>query len=265
MDDPLAGLDPLREMSMFPIRLFHLTLILAAWMLSAPSAWAEQADFSALDRMLHAHVSPATVKGIKLNVVDYTAWAKDSDYPVAVDAIARFDTAKLANRNERLAFWINTYNLLAIKVVLDNRVSESIKDAGSFFSSVWVKPAGKVNGKTVTLDQIEHQILRPMGEPRVHMAIVCASLSCPDLRPEVYTADRLSEQLDEQARLFLANPTKGMAVRGTDLTVSKIFDWFDEDFAAQGGVIGFIRSHAQVPAGARIDDHFDYDWSLNRG
>ncbi len=253
-----------RPLRRYPLALGLLLFSLVTGLLSAPSVRAEQADFSALDRLLHRHVASATVKGIRLNVVDYGAWSKDADYPAAVDALARFDTARLASRNERLAFWINAYNLLAIKVVLDNRVSESIKDAGSFFSSLWVKDAGRVNGHTVTLDQIKHRILRPMGEPRVHMAIVCASLSCPDLRPEVYTAGRLPEQLDEQTRLFLANPTKGMAVQGRNLTVSKIFDWFDGDFDAQGGVIGFIRNHAEIPEGARIDGYFDYDWSLNR-
>jgi hypothetical protein len=226
------------------------------------TAVAEQADFSAYQRLLERHVATDTVNGIQLNVVNYAAWAADPDHPLAVKALEGFQTAKLGTREEQLAFWINAYNLLAVKTVIDTGVDDSIKDAGSFFSPVWKRVAGRINGREVTLDRLEHQILRPMGEPRVHLAIVCASLSCPDLRMEAYTAEKLDRQLDEQTRSFLANPTKGLTADNGRLVISKIFDWFDEDF--NGGVLGFIQHHSAVPEDSRIDDYFDYDWSLNK-
>ena len=84
------------------------------------------------------------------------------------------------------------------------------KDAGSFFSSVWKSPAGKVGGKERTLNDIEHEILRKMNEPRIHVAIVCASISCPDIRLESYTGDKLGDQLDDQMKMFLSSREKGM-------------------------------------------------------
>ncbi len=243
------------------IKAFFLTWAIA--LLAASAAQAEPADFSALDRLLHHHVAAATVNGIRLNVVDYDGWKNDPDHQAAVDLLAAYDPEWLQTRTERLAFWINAYNLLAVKTVIDTRVEGSIRDAGSLFNPVWDRTAGMVGGKTVTLNQIEHEILRPMGEPRIHLAIVCASLSCPDLRTEAYSPERLSEQLDNQVRLFLANDTKGLAVRDDQLTVSKIFEWFKKDFEKTGGVLDFIREHTTVPTGARVSDHFDYDWTLN--
>jgi hypothetical protein len=219
-------------------------------------------DLAPLDGLLHRHVHPGATRGIPLNRVDYAAWAADPDYPKALDAFARFDPAGLSSRSERLAFWIDAYNLLAIRTVIDTGVTGSIKDAGSFFSPVWKRPAGAVGGETYSLDRIEHQILRPLGEPRIHLAIVCASLSCPDLRPEAYTPDRLGAQLDDQARRFLANPAKGMAGTG-DVRVSKIFDWFEADFGGPDGVLRFLRHHAPERDVRKVKGYLPYDWSLN--
>ena len=118
----------------------------------------------------------------------------------------------LAGERERFAFWANAYNLLAIKAVLDQYPTRSIRDGGSLLQPIWKKKVGTVAGREYALDDIEHGILRrEFKEPRVHFAIVCASLSCPDLRPEPFGAERLDAQLDEQTRAFLANPTKGLA------------------------------------------------------
>ncbi len=244
---------------------FFLLLAVAVLICGAarPAA-AEMPDLSALDWLLKHHVSSGERHGVALHQIDYRAWSADPAYPRALAALNRFDPARLESDAERLAFWINAYNLLAIKVVIDHQVQGSIKDAGSLFRSVWKMDAGRVGGKPVSLDTIEHHILRPMGDPRIHMAIVCASVSCPDLRMEAYAPERLDAQLYEQARLFLTNHTKGM--RGTGrVTVSKIFDWFAADFGGEDGVLRFISNH--LPEGAarpiRIDGYFDYDWALN--
>ena len=153
--------------------------------------------------------------------------------------------------------------MLALKMVIEHYPLGSIKDIGSFFNPVWDRPAGKINGKTVSLGDIEHKILRPMGEPRIHLAIVCASVSCPDLRNEPYTAASLNTQLDEQARSFLNNENKGLRVSKKNIQISKIFNWFEEDFKQTGGVEAFIRRYRPNLADLSIDANIPYDWSLN--
>ena len=179
----------------------------------------------------------------------------------------------LGSDAEREAFWINAYNLLAIKAVLDQYPTVSIKDGGSLFSPIWKKSIGAVGGPPYSLDAIEHGILRKaFREPRVHFAIVCASLSCPDLRPEPFVAARLGAQLDGQTAAFLGNPAKGLApgADGRSARVSSIFKWFAGDFESSGGVPAFIRAKAASDVAVRIRaltdaglSYLDYDWSLN--
>ena len=103
-----------------------------------------------------------------------------------------------------------------------------------------------------------------MGEPRIHLAIVCASVSCPDLRNEPYTAAKLNKQLDEQANAFLRNDKKGLYISEDEIVVSRIFKWFKQDFDKVGGVESFIRGYrADLPVAYTIDADIDYDWSIN--
>ncbi len=232
--------------------------------ISAASAQAASPNWQAYAALLHDHVHAGTLSNIRLNLVDYAAWANDKHWPALLANLRDFDTAKLSNRNEKLAFWINTYNILAIKVVIDHAPLKSIRDAGSFFSPVWKKPAGIVAGKMRSLHEIEHQILRAMHEPRIHFAIVCASVSCPDLRMQPYRAATLEAQLDNQARLFLNTPGKGMQITGNNVYISKIFDWFAEDFATSGGVEAFVRKYRNEQALPTASlSYLDYDWALN--
>lgn len=220
-------------------------------------------DWSAYDALLAAHVTAGERNGIDHHRVDYQAVRQDPRYAQALALIANFPIAQLTERNARLAFYINAYNLYAIKMVIDHLPLESIRDVGSLFSPVWGKEAGIIGGKPVSLDEIEHEILRPMGEPRVHFAIVCASLSCPNLRTEAFTAEKLEQQLEDQTRSFLQDSSKGMALEGNRVRVSQIFDWFDEDFEAAGGVESFLRRYRDLPASSRLRPDLPYDWSLN--
>jgi hypothetical protein len=205
--------------------------------------------------------------------VDYAGLGRSAAWRRLVAGLERFDPDALGSRAERLAFWINAYNLLAIDLVVKGYPLESIRDLGSLWRPVWKREAGRVGGRPVTLDEIEHEILRPLGEPRIHAAIVCASLSCPALRREPYGAEQLEAQLDAAARRWLADREKGLALdpeRGT-LALSKIFDWFAQDFAAQGGVLAFATRHAPPAERAWLERHagrarlryLDYDWRLN--
>ena len=238
----------------------------------APSAGATEPAYVALwAELLEAHTAsvPSTVG----TTVDYRA--------LGTTAGARWrrllhelaETGTPQGRDATLALWINAYNILAIEKVRGSHPVDSIRDIGSFFSPVWDQEAGTVAGRTVSLGEIEHKILRKLGEPRIHAAIVCASTSCPSLRRTPFTAAGLEAQLDEVMRTWLASPTKGLRVdrEAKRVTVSKIFDWFEDDFDEMGGVLGAVARYAPEQDRAWLAAHrgevdveyFDYDWSLN--
>ena len=158
---------------------------------------------------------------------------------------------------------------LAVKVVLKAYPADSIKDAGPWIGTVWKIDAGPAAGKMRTLHEVEHEILRPMGEPLIHGAIVCASLSCPDLRQEAFRADKVTEQMKDQTRKFLANRDKGARLENGNLYISSIFDWFAEDFEETHGTVKeFVKQYAPEEIASQINSdtsiyHMDYDWSLN--
>lgn len=238
------------------------SLLMVAALLIAPFC-AHAQDWSIYDALLAQYVTPAEREGVTHNRVNYQALRQDPRYPQLLALIENQPVAALAARNEQLAFYINAYNIYAIKMVIDNLPLESIRDAGSLFSPVWKKPVGNIGGRAVTLDEIEHAILRTMGEPRIHFAIVCASLSCPDLRLEAFRADLLDLQLEEQTRNFLQDGSKGLAQDGSSVRVSQIFDWFADDFAAAGGVEAFVRRYRELPTTISLRANLPYNWSLN--
>jgi len=240
-----------------------LTLIMVTGLVLASNAVAMQPDWHDYTIILST-VKQGEKHGIPLALVDYSALKKSGQLEKVYQQISAFPVESLSGKEEILAFYINAYNILALKMVLDHWPLESIKDAGSFFSPVWGKDAGVIDGKTVSLDDIENKIIRPMGEPRIHLAIVCASVSCPDLRSEPYTAELLYKQLDEQASVFLKNDKKGLYIVKDEIIVSKIFKWFSEDFDKLGGVGVFIRRYrTDLPLGYSITADIDYDWSVN--
>jgi hypothetical protein len=228
-------------------------------------------DFSNWDALIKKHVSPKKVDGVMINAVDYKNLKSDGEFKKLVLRLNSVREDSLKTRDEKLTFWINTYNILAAKMVADRFPIKSIKDAGSFFSPVWKKPAGHVAGKERTLNEIEHEILRKMDEPRIHVAIVCASVSCPDLRLEAFKAESLNEQLNDQMKMFLQSSEKGMRIDKKDNRVylSSIFKWFKDDFESRGGVLKFISKYvspeeAKVLNNSRIDvSYLDYNWNVN--
>ena len=205
--------------------------------------------------------------------VDYRGLAKEPRWPVMVAELARVNPSGLATREEQLAFWINAYNILVIDLVIRHYPLESIRDIGSFFWPVWKREAGRIGGKGYSLDEIEHEILRPMKDPRIHGAIVCAAISCPNLARSPYRADLLDAQLDASLRGWLARPEKGFFANRPEkkIRLSRIFKWFSEDFGGQQGVLVFIAPYlteSQRDWLTRISEevdvsYFDYDWRLN--
>ncbi|MFP8872928.1 MAG: DUF547 domain-containing protein, partial [Myxococcota bacterium] len=237
----------------------------------AESARDEPAWVSLWGEMLSRHTRAVEAEvGTR---VDYSALSQDPSWPQTVAALSRFDPAGLHTREEKLAFWINAYNILAIDIVLQSYPVKSIRDIGWWFRPVFKRPAGEIYGRSYSLDEIEHEILRPMGEPRIHGALVCASVSCPNLLREPYRAEGLYNQFDASLRAWMRRPEKGLWLdreRGV-LRVSRVFDWFREDFGAGGGVLPFVTRYAPLRDAAWIRanpgpvslEYFPFDWNLN--
>ena len=241
----------------------HCRLIVAVLLLLCSRYVIASPDWQFYNDLLHDHLQLRVQQsGITFTAVNYAAWEQDSRHLQAMKILKETDPASL-NTAQRLAYWINAYNLLTIDLIIREQEQESIKNLGSWLISPWKKFSWELYDGAVTLDKIEHDILRKIGPPEIHMAIVCASLSCPDLRTEAYTGERIEEQLAEQTYDFLQNPRKGMDFDGTILKISKIFRWFKEDFAVSGGVLTFIRQYTTLPDNARISEFLPYDWKLN--
>lgn len=222
-------------------------------------------DWSDYSSLLASNITRAEKAGVTSNLLNYQTFASDNRFDNLIEALATFDPSTLKG-DEKLAFYINTYNIFAIKLVSDHKPHTSIRDIGSWFNPVWQKPAGILNGKSISLDTIEHKILRKMNEPKIHFAIVCASMSCPDLRMEAYSGQNLKKQLDDQARLFLSDKMKGMKIENEKIYISKIFDWFSEDFSKDKNAVGVLQFIAQYQIEARRFSNYetlDYNWQLN--
>jgi len=254
--------------------LLGLLLLLPA-AIDGARAEAPQDGRSAIDLDLYAsllerHTRPVSdVAGTR---VDYAGLAASADWRRLLRQLEASRPGAL-DRDARIAFWINAYNILAIEIVLRSYPVESIKDIGSFFSPVWKKEILRIEERAISLDHVEHEVLRPMGDPRIHSAIVCASTSCPSLARRPFRSDALDIDLDASMRAWLASPEKGLAIDRArqKIALSKIFDWFEEDFAATGGVLAAILPHLDAEDAAWIRRYGDeagirylgYDWRLN--
>jgi len=205
--------------------------------------------------------------------VDYTGLKKkEALLDSYLEYLAATDPAQMAEK-QRFALFINAYNAYTIKLILknfkDGKPPASIKDIGSFFSKPWSIKFAKIGGTTYTLDNIEHDILRPIFmDPRVHFAVNCASKSCPALLSEPYTGTKLDQQLEAGARNFINNQRENR-LQGAILSISSIFKWFKEDF--QNDPVAFFKQYAEGDLKKRLTSHLDrikvkyldYDWSLN--
>lgn len=215
--------------------------------------------------------------------VDYAGFAKNSkSLDGYLDSLSKIDqgTFQAWNKNDREAFLINAYNAATIKLILTRYPDlKSIKDLGGLFSSPWKKEFVDLLGQRRSLDTIEHELLRgasDYSDPRIHFAVNCASIGCPALRPEAYVGTKLRNQLQDQTDRFLKDHGRNrLASDGKSVQVSKIFDWYADDFDAHAdGVGAFLADHADalgldaakaqmLREGKLSIDFTDYDWSLN--
>ena len=187
--------------------------------------------------------------------------------------IAELETRNVAglNRNEQFAYWANLYNAVTIRLIVDNYPVKSIRviKSGPFSPGPWKMKLITVMGQEISLDTIEHDILRAQWQdPRVHYAVNCASIGCPNLLDRAFRANTLERMLDAGARAYINHP-RGVRVDQGQLKVSSIYKWFKEDFGGtQTGIIEHLKQYADDALAAQIDQQstisdYDYDWSLN--
>jgi hypothetical protein len=169
----------------------------------------------------------------------------------------------------KLAYWINIYNAVTLQLILNNYPVKSIQDLHPFFkipgfNTVWHHTYFYMGDKKISLDEIEHELLRKeFDEPRIHFAINCASKSCPKLRNEAYTAARLETQLNEQATYFINTPFYNSIAKEA-VELSKIFSWFKGDFTKQGDLIHYLNQYSKVKIQANAAISYkEYNWELN--
>jgi hypothetical protein len=208
-----------------------------------------------------------------LNRIAYGRWkANAADMTALSRIISQYEAvaASTLPRDARFAFWVNLYNALTLKVVLEAFPVRSIRSIGGIANTgPWRQRLVSVEGRRMSLDDIEHRTLRTgWQEPRVHYAVNCASIGCPNLQPRPWAAATLNRDLDAAARTFINSP-RGLQISAPgQVRVSSIYHWFKEDFGGNdAGVLAHLRSHASPELltrlqGVRIAGH-DYDWAIN--
>ncbi|RFM25379.1 MAG: DUF547 domain-containing protein [Candidatus Thermochlorobacter aerophilum] len=227
-------------------------------------------DHSKFDTLLKTYVQNGKV--------NYAALKQDKRLDEYLQQLSEADPEALPTREEKIAFWINAYNAYTLKLVVDNYPIKSITDLSALgylslpFDSPWKRKFCKVGGKTYSLDEIEHDILRgKFGEEQIHFAVNCASESCPVLRSEAYTGAKLGAQLREQAEAFLRDSTRNhIKLEGNTLYLSKIFEWYRSDFESKkGSLLKYIAQFFSGEERERLESgnitikFLDYNWNLN--
>lgn len=228
-------------------------------------------DHAPWDRFLKTHVAAGKdgIARIAYAKIPATDKAALGDY---VRRLAATRVTGLA-RAEQRAYWINLYNALTVKVVLDHYPVDGIKDIrispGLFSSGPWGKKLLKIEGEDVSLDDIEHRILRPVWkDPRIHYAVNCASIGCPNLPAEAFTAANAERLMDTAARAYVNHP-RGVRRSGSGVRLSSIYDWFRDDFGKdKTALFGHLTAFAEPVLKEFLStepaiDGYDYDWSLN--
>ena len=208
--------------------------------------------------LLSKHVS-------KSGSVNYALFQKDSalldDY---LELLTKHDPDnEYLSEDARKAFWINAYSAYTVKLIITHYPLNSIRDLGSKIK-IWDLKFIPIDGNEMSLNQIEHEILRKkFGDPRIHFAINCASVSCPILLNVAYNSDRLEVQLNEQAQVFINDASKNN-ISSESLQISKLWQWFKEDFTKDGDLISYLNKFSEIKISRKAKiEYLNYDWNLN--
>lgn len=234
------------------------TLFAFAIFLASGLAPAQGIDHAPFDTLLKANV--------KDGVVDYPGFQNAATFKTYLDQLAKPVT--LQSPADKLAYYMNAYNAFAIQGIIDGLSPSSFIGRVRYFKTKeWA-----LNGRSVSLYDLENKVIRPLGDPRIHFSIVCASRSCPKLRSDAYTSDKLEAQLDDNTRAFINDSFRNRFDPATQTAhLSEIFKWFDEDFIAKAGSVQTYLAHylADREVAARLTQNayevewIEYDWRLN--
>ncbi len=240
------------------------------WLANNPES-TEVLDHSSWNQLLGRFVRDSE-DGVNRFAYAETGDAERQVLDAYVDYLARQPISTF-DRNEQLAYWINLYNALTVKVVVDHGPVLSIRDIdispGFFADGPWSKALVEVEGQALSLNDIEHRILRPIWQdPRIHYAVNCASIGCPNLQTVAFTRSNQQDLLEKSARDYV-NHARGVSITDGKLTVSSIYVWFAADFGgSDAAILAHLKGYADpelaesLTAHDRIDDHA-YDWTIN--
>lgn len=219
-------------------------------------------------------------KYVHSGLVDYDNLSKDKDLNTYINALSKFDPNTLISKEDKLAFWINAYNAYTLKAIVDEYPISSINDLHTggriighiLKTTVWDKDFVVINNKKMTLNHIEHEIIRPkFKDPRVHFALVCGAFSCPPLRKEAFIGDKLNEQLDDQGKIFFNDVTKNsFDVKNKIAHISKILDWYGSDFGENDSqILQRIKNFLPTQIRESLNNNWkidfnSYNWDLNK-
>lgn len=230
------------------IRFFTLSLIINFWAVNA-----QPLDYSLWTEILQKYVSDngaVNYKYLKNNKSAFESYLK------LLSASAPNEDCSV---DIKKAYWINVYNAFTVQLIIENYPLKSIKD----LRRPWDQSFIEIGGEKITLNTIEHKILRPMGDPRIHFAIVCASQSCPKLLNHAYEPSTLEDQLKNVTTVFINDPLKNN-INKSSVKISKIFKWFKTDFPKREAFIAFLNSYSNIKILAQADvDYLNYNWDLN--
>lgn len=220
-------------------------------------------------------------KCVNNGFVDYKSLKSNKSLEEYLKQLVNTNPDKL-NINEKLAFWINAYNAFTLQVIIENYPIESINELHTggriighiLGKTIWDKEFITIYNKKYSLNDIEHKILRKMNEPRIHFAIVCASISCPSLWNEAFEPNKISTQLQSRAIEFINdNSRNSFDLKNRRAYLSKVFDWFDEDFGdSEKEVLKYVSQFIPENISKDIKNNLseweisykDYDWNLNK-
>ena len=192
--------------------------------------------------------------------VDYLGFKNDlAELNAYLEWLSNSRPSETWSKDQKMAFWINAYNALTIQLIVDRYPISSIKD----IYSPWNIKVITIAKKSLSLNNIEHDILRKMGDPRIHFGIVCASISCPKLQNEAFSKQNINRLLNKASKEFLADTTKNN-ITTNSVELSKIFKWFTKDFKQEGSLIDFLNRYTDITIASDATISFkDYNWGLN--
>jgi hypothetical protein len=240
------------------------------WQANEPSSTAV-VDHSAWDALLGRYLQPASAG--QPTLFRYAALSvADKESLAGYVRMLEGTRVSSLNRREQAAYWINLYNALTVRLIVERYPVASIRDirlGGLFSGGPWDAVLARVEGEGLSLNDIEHRILRPIwNDPRIHYAVNCASLGCPSLQSRAYSGAKLESLLDKGAHEYINSP-RGVRLEGGRLTLSSIYSWFAEDFGeGRDGLFSHLIRYAEPALAAGLKAYagkisYEYDWKLN--